>query len=378
MYEIEKSIKSDNTFYFYRGRVALYAILKSIGVMKGDEVIIQAFTCLAVPNAILCTGASPVYVDIDPKTFNMDISKIEQKITERTKAIIVQHTFGIPIEMDRILEIGKKHNLYIIEDSCHTFASKYQGKEVGLFGDAAFFSFEWGKPMIIGLGGCAIVNNQRIKEYLKNIYSDFVSPSLNEVVMIHLQYVLHSLFLNPSSFWLVRDIYRYLYRLGFLIGTFRPQEFKGMISTDYKKKMSRFHEKLLLKKLSKLKDAVNHRIWVASQYEKLLSQIGIEPIRFDKRYEAIYLRYPLLVKNKNMILNEARKRRIELGDWYTSPIHPLLEKDWKIVGYEKGLCPVAEDICKKIITLPIYKKIKKREIQRTFSLLIDMKRCEAL
>lgn len=378
MYEIVKSIKSDNAFYFYRGRVALYAILKAMGVKRRDEVILQAFTCLAVPNPIICIGAKPVYVDIDPKTYNMDISKIEERITERTKVIIAQHTFGIPAKMDRILEIGRKYNLYIIEDSCHTFASKYKGKEVGSFGDAAFFSFEWGKPLIIGLGGCAIFNNQELKENLENIYSDFVSPELKEIITIHLQYIFHSLFLNPHSFWIVRDVYRYLYKLGLLVGTFKNQEFKGTISTDYKKGMSGFHKKLLLKKLSELKDAVNHRIWVVSQYEKLLPEIDVEPLRFNGGYKPVYLRYPLLVRDKNKILNEARKRRIELGDWFVSPIHPLVEKNWKRVGYQKGLCPVAEDICKKIITLPIYKKIKKKEIQRTFSFLRDMKKCKEM
>lgn len=106
-----------NTFYFFKGRIALYAILKAMGVKAGDEVIIPGFTCVVVPNAVLYLGAKPVYVDIEAHTYNINTKRIEEKITEKTKAIIAQHTFGIPAEMDKILEIAKKHNLYVVEDS---------------------------------------------------------------------------------------------------------------------------------------------------------------------------------------------------------------------------------------------------------------------
>ena len=129
----------ENRFYFFKGRVALYAILKSIGIGQGDEVILPGFTCVVVPNAITYLGAKPVYIDIASVTFNIDPSKIEEKITEKTRAIIAQHTFGIPAEMDIIMEMAKKYNLYVIEDSCHAIGSKYKGKEIGTFGDASFF-----------------------------------------------------------------------------------------------------------------------------------------------------------------------------------------------------------------------------------------------
>jgi len=368
-------MKLDSAFYFFRGRTALYALLKAMDVRKGDEVISQAFTCIAVSNPIICIGAKPVYIDINPRTYNIDISKIEERITERTRVIIAQHTFGIPAEMDRMLEIGRKNNLYIIEDSCHTFASQYEGRQIGSFGDAAFFSFEWGKPVIIGLGGCAIVNDQDLKETLKSTYDSFVNPQTRETIMIHLEYVFHSLFLSPSSFWIIRDFYRYLYKLGLIVGTFNPQELKGLMNTDYEKRMSGFHKKLLMKKLNKLEDNINHRTWVASQYKRLLLEIGIKPLGFDDRYKPVYLRYPLLVKDKSKILSEARRKRIELGDWYVSPIHPLSEDQWEYVNYRKGMCPVAEDVSKSIITLPIYEKIGRKGIERTISFLENMNKC---
>lgn len=366
---ITKRIEENNAFYFFRGRVALYAILKALNIQKGDEIILQAFTCLAVPSPIIFLGAKPVYVDIDPQTFNMDVSRIEGKITPKTKAIIVQHTFGIPTEMDKILEVAKKHNLYIIEDSCHSFASKYNGQEVGSFGDASFFSFEWGKPLIIGRGGCAVINNQEIKKKIEKIYPNFISPTLKEVAIIHLQYVFYSLLVRPSTFWLIRDIYRNLSKSGFFSGTFLKEELRGQKSPDYKKRMSGFHKKMLLNKLKRIQKSTNRRKSITFQYEKFLSQIGIRLINFDKRFEPVYLRYPLLVRNKNTFIEESQKAKVEFGDWYISPVHPLVGENLRTVGYQKGMCPVAEEVSEKIITLPIYEKVKEKNIKKTIDFL---------
>jgi len=115
-------------YTFFKGRVALYAILKAMGISSNDEVIVPGFTCVVVPNAIMYALAKPVYVDIDKKDYNIDVDKIEEKITKNTKVIIAQHTFGIPANMDRIVEICKRYKLYLIEDACHALGSTYKGK----------------------------------------------------------------------------------------------------------------------------------------------------------------------------------------------------------------------------------------------------------
>ncbi|NMB92373.1 MAG: aminotransferase class I/II-fold pyridoxal phosphate-dependent enzyme [Parcubacteria group bacterium] len=99
---------TNNYYFFFKGRVALYAILKSLEIKPGDEIILPGFTCVVVPNAILYCGVKPIYVDIDENTFNINPNLIEEKINSKTKAIIVQHTFGIPAQMDKIIEIAKK------------------------------------------------------------------------------------------------------------------------------------------------------------------------------------------------------------------------------------------------------------------------------
>ena len=141
---------------YSRGRVALKAILRGIGVSGGDKVAIQAFTCSAVPEAIMAAGALPLYVDIESDGFNMDPEDLRKKISHRTRAIIAQHTFGIPADMDRILGIANESQIPVIEDCCHTLTSSYKGKVVGSFGVGSFYSYGWGKPVVIGVEGAPL------------------------------------------------------------------------------------------------------------------------------------------------------------------------------------------------------------------------------
>ena len=144
---------------YFRGRVALHAILNGLGIGSGDEVALQAFTCVAVPEGIMATGARPVWIDIESDGYNMAPESLESRITPRTSAIVVQHTYGIPADLERILSIAERHQIPVIEDCCHTLASTYHGKPVGSFGVASFYSFEWGKPLVAGIGGAAVVND---------------------------------------------------------------------------------------------------------------------------------------------------------------------------------------------------------------------------
>ena len=151
-------------FTFFRGRVGLYKILESLGIGKGHEVITQAYTCVAVPEGILASGATPVYVDIDASGYTLDPNDLQRVITDKTRAIIVQHTFGLPADMEPIVQAAQEHNLMIIEDCCHTVKSKHFGQTLGTFGKAAFYSFEYGKPYPVGAGGSVVTLDPNSKK----------------------------------------------------------------------------------------------------------------------------------------------------------------------------------------------------------------------
>jgi dTDP-4-amino-4,6-dideoxygalactose transaminase len=128
-----------DVFLFWKGRVALYSILKAIVVKLSDEIILPAFTCVVVVNPIIYLGTKPVYADINSRTFNIDIENIEKKITPRTKVILAQNTFGLSSDLAPIMEVARKYNLWVIEDCAHGFGGNYKGKKNGTIADAAFF-----------------------------------------------------------------------------------------------------------------------------------------------------------------------------------------------------------------------------------------------
>lgn len=149
------------------GTAALHLGLKALGVGEGDEVIIPDFTMIATAFAVCYTGAVPIFVDSDKDTWNIDWSKIEEKITPKTKAIIPVHIFGYPCEMDEINEIAKRHNLYVLEDAAESHGALYKGRKTGSLGDIAAFSFYANKILTTGEGGAVVTNNEDFYKQVK-------------------------------------------------------------------------------------------------------------------------------------------------------------------------------------------------------------------
>lgn len=154
------------------GTVALHLALAALGVGRGDEVILPDFTMIASAFAVCYTGAKPVFVDADPATFNIDVSKIEAKITPRTKAIMPVHIFGNPCDMGAIAALARAHNLAIVEDAAEAHGATYQGRKTGSFSAVAAFSFFANKNLTTGEGGMAVTNDDALAErcrYFKNV-----------------------------------------------------------------------------------------------------------------------------------------------------------------------------------------------------------------
>ena len=360
-----------NIFYFMRGRVALYSLLKAIGLGPGDEVIMQAFTCLAVPAPVLFLGARAVYIDIDPLTYNIDTEMIEERITQRTRAIILQHTFGIAADIEPVRDIARRHGLTLIEDCCHAIGTSYKGREVGSFGDAAFYSTEWAKPINTGIGGLLIVNNPELRDRVIDIYRSLKRPPATEVFMLRLQYLAHSALLKPSLYWHIRAIYRALSRYGLIIGTFSRSELKGRLPGYYSMTMSEWQKRVFSERLKGIDEAIEQRRRLVSIYEKRLLDIGIRPLDLPSGCEPVFIRYPILVRDKEAFLSLAQKSRIEIGDWFISPVHPKSEPEWGSVGYEKGSCPRAEWVSKKVVNLPVHPGLNESDIERTLGFISE-------
>ena len=162
--EFAKYLGTKHAIGLNSGTDALHLALRALDIGKGDEVITVAFTFVATTESIEIVGATPVFVDIDPDTFNMDVTQIESKITPRTKAIMPVHLYGQPADMDVIMDIAKRHNLYVIEDCCQAIGAEYKGKKVGSFGDIGCYSFFPTKNLGgMGDGGMAVTNSDYLK-----------------------------------------------------------------------------------------------------------------------------------------------------------------------------------------------------------------------
>lgn len=157
-----KTIGSKRCVTTVNGTNAMICALTNLDIGGGDEVLLPPYTFIATPQAILQTGAMPVFVDTDPETFQMDVNKLEEKITPRTRAILPVHIAGIPCDIEAIMKIARKHNLVVVEDACQAWLSEVNGKKVGTFGNAGCFSFQNSKNIPMGEGGAIVSDDQEL------------------------------------------------------------------------------------------------------------------------------------------------------------------------------------------------------------------------
>ena len=353
-------IGTELAYSFNSGRSALMAILSSLSLQKGDEVLLQAFTCNAVPNPVLWAGLKPVYVDCREDDFNIDPVDLERKITPRSKVVIVQHTFGLPADMDRIMEICKRRSLILVEDCAHTLGATYRGKKVGTFGKAAFFSFSRDKVISCVYGGMATTNDPALAERLERFQETIGYPSLFWVK----QQLLHPVVMNMKilPFYALGGKYVLVLAqwLHILSKAVHWREKRGKIPGYFPRRLPNALAILALHQLQKLEKFNAHSKELARYYaSKLQGTSFMLPQDFTERGN-IFLRFVLRHPRAHEIIRKAWNRNLLLGDWYTSPVAPH-DTQLDAVGYTIGSCPVAEKLSQETLNLPTHIRISKKE-----------------
>lgn len=340
-------------FWFWQGRVALYAILKSMGVKHGDEIIVPAYTCVVVPNAIIYLGAKPVYVDINTKTYNIESSKIEEVISPRTKVILCQNTYGLSSNIEFILDIAKRHNLYTVEDCTHGFGGTYNGNPNGSYCDAAFYSTQWNKPFSTGLGGFAVTKSETIKRGLQIQYDKMMDPSFKERFMLKALYFFKNNIINDITYWPMIRIYRWLSKHNFVLGSSKGQEIEGVkMPNGYLKKFCGTQIKQGLKSLSSLENLLIIRKRNATIYSAFLKANDKNYVDESLFKNHSFLKYPLLVKDRDRFFFLAQMSKISLGDWFVSPLHPVKDHNLCLWSFNKKDFPVAVYASEHVVNLP--------------------------
>lgn len=350
------------------GRQALYDILRVFRIGRGDEVIVQAFTCIAVPEPIIWVGATPVYADIDAKTYNFNLESLRRKITGHTKAIIVQHTFGIPGPIEEILEIARKKNIVVIEDCAHGFGGSLHGRLLGGFGDAALLSFGRDKMLSSVYGGAAIFASREHLARAQHFVGQRPFPPARWVIQQLLHPILFTALL-PLYFWGFGKLFLVgAQKLGILSMAVAKEERRGMRPNHIAWQYSPALARLLLLQLGRFSTDLARRQAIVQRYQAELGLPGISLPEISAVSKPSWLRFPIQVEKRDALLAEARRHHMLFGDWYDAPLVPG-DASLTAFHYTPGDCPVAEQVGRHVVNLPTYPRLTDEQVTRIIQLV---------
>lgn len=356
------------TFAFNSGRSSLMAILNSLGLNQGDEILLQAFTCNAVPNPIIWSGLKLVFVDINEQTFNIDIDDLKRKISPRSRAVIVQHTFGLAADMDEIIKICQENSLILIEDCAHSLGAEYKRKKVGTLGNVSFFSFSRDKVISSVYGGMVATNDPSIAEKVRQFQDKLSYPS----GCWTFQQLLHPVLMN----WIILPTYRIFGKyllvlfqwLHILSKAVHWKEKRGLKPGYFPKKMPNALAILALNQFKKLERFNNYRREIADFYYKELENTDFKSVGEHEGRKNIFLRFAIKHPKAHEIIKKAWRNNLLIGDWYTSPIDPADTKLDKM-GYIPGSCPKAEELSRITLNLPTHINISQKDAEKIINFL---------
>jgi len=337
----------------WKGRVALHALLRAMGIAPGDEVILPAYTCVAVPNAVIYCGAVPVYADIDLDTFCPDLEAIAMKLTPRTRVIVCQNTYGLSAQVDAIARFARDRNLRTIEDCTHGFGATFHGRPNGSLCDAAFFSTQWNKPLSTGIGGFALVNDPGLTGPLEREWAGLAEPGFMDVLSLGGLYLCHDWLLNGWTHRPLVAAYRSLAGLGLVLGSSAPDETRtSRMPRGYRKQMAAIQCRRGLGALAGFDRLQALRKSNAAMLTAFLAGHGKNHVRPQHFPDHGFCRYPLLVHDRAAFREKARAARILLGDWFISPLHPV-DRDLQRWRFDPAACPRAVHAARHVVNLPV-------------------------
>jgi dTDP-4-amino-4,6-dideoxygalactose transaminase len=344
-------LPQDKVFFLYKGRVALYALLHEMGIGEGDQVLMPAYTCVVVPNAVLYLGAEPLYTDIELPSFSVTPASVENAVTERTKVVLCQNTYGLSAHVDEIVDLCRKRGIRTIEDCTHGFGGTYKGKPNGSWCDAAFYSSQWNKPFSTGLGGYALVNDPELEPRVAAFADNLPQPSAKTQAMLWILLKVRSL-VTPSTYYTMVNAYRWLSKKNLVTGSSSGEEIEGTtMPKDYLLGMSTVQRKAAQKAIKKLPALNALRKANATIFTQYLSEHGLNHVNPKYHNDHLFLKYPLLVKDRNAFFHYAQEAHIPLGDWFISPLHPVMGdlSEW---GFDPERYPNAVFAAAHVVNLP--------------------------
>jgi dTDP-4-amino-4,6-dideoxygalactose transaminase len=323
------------------GTDALIIALSSLGIGKGDEVITTPFTFFATAEAISRVGATPVFVDVDEDTFNIDYSLIEDKVTSKTKAIIPVHVFGQPANMHMINQIAKKNGLYVIEDACQAIGASYKGKKVGGIGDIGCFSFFPTKNLGgFGDGGMITTNNEELAIKLRALRVHGSGNAGKEAFNLD-----NKINEEPKTEKNDQTIYDPAKYYNYFVG--------------FNSRLDEIQAGILRVKLRYLDEWNMKRIQLAHYYDQMFKYTSIKTPFVLPDADCVYHLYIVQSEKRNKLVQYLKERGISSGIYYPIPLH--LQKAYEYLNYKQGDLKVSEYLSSRTLALPLYPELKREE-----------------
>jgi perosamine synthetase len=351
--EFAATIGVTHAISFAHGRVGLYGILRALGIGPGDEVLVPVPTHIVVPNAVRYTGATPVFADCEADSWNTDLRKAEQLVTERTRALLLQHTFGNPADIDGALDLGRRHGIEVIEDCVHALGARHRGRLVGGFGKAAFFSTEETKTISSTMGGMAVTDDEAVAASLRELQTRCAPPGAWLAARYVLKLMGYHLLTQPELHRYTRPLYEALGRRNPLPGATSLEDRTGVRPPDYEQRLSNAQAELARRQLRRLEANVAHRHVISDVYARTLGPHGGAPPPHDGDRPAL-VRYPLRVKDRETVARRIAPYAV-VGLWFTSVLEEAETPAHG--GYMSGTCPVAEEAARHLINLPTHPRV---------------------
>lgn len=335
------------------GTDALILALKALGIKEGDEVITTSYTFFATAEAIGFVGAKPVFVDVDLATYNMIPEKIEEKINEKTKAIIAVHIFGQPCPMDKINEIAKKHNVYVVEDAAQAVNASYKGKKIGTLSDIACFSFFPTKNLgCAGDGGMVVTNSEDLAVILRALRVHGSGEKGQKAYNL-----LNNIEEEVQEDAADQTVYNPLKYYNYLIG--------------HNSRLDEIQAAILRIKLRKIEEWTNRRIEMAKRYDEAFNDMDLVIPAVQEQGKHVYHLYILQSEKREELTAFLREKGIVTGTYYPVPMH--LQKVFKDLSYKEGDLPNAEYLSKRTFAIPLFAELTEEEQDEIIAAIKEFK-----
>lgn len=341
------------------GRFALELLLRSLNLEPGDEVIVQSFTCLVAVNPVVWAGLRPVFVDIDPTNFSADLASLEARLTDKTRVIVVQHSFGLPGHIEQVVALAHSRHILVVEDCAHALGNPWDGPKLGTYGDAAILSFGIEKTLSSKVGGALLVNNPDLLPGVEGAYAQLpLLPRLETW-----RWLLYPLFITglrrlPASWG--KPVSRALIKRRLLRQAVSATEQAGGRPPTPAARLSGALAAVILAELTDLERNLSHRSAISDRYTQALA--GVIDVQLPAAAQTSLIRFPLLCATpelRDYLKSRLQAQGMPVSTWYDPAVFPG-GPALAIIGYDPASVPVAEAAASHILCLPTGSNISGR------------------